>query len=209
MTAPGPELVAYVETIEGYLGRLRGRELSLSPRDVGLARRLHSAGVPLANVMAAIDRAREAAGPAVSLAFAARFLRNPARPRPDGTGRGPAQALAAGPARVETPNLEALIAALTREEWRGDVFVERLTAQARELVEEGRAGDLAAGLQSLDAAVDAWLAGRLSAKELQACRLELRRSLARAVSHVAAREEAVRREAVRRARERLRLPRLV
>jgi hypothetical protein len=64
----------YLEAVESHLSRLRGRSVSLAGHDFDQARSLHRAGIPLANVLTAIDRAAEAAGPVVSLGFCERFL---------------------------------------------------------------------------------------------------------------------------------------
>jgi len=50
-------LLAYVEAIETHLSRLRGRDHMLLPADFSLARAWHAAGVPLAEVLAALDEA--------------------------------------------------------------------------------------------------------------------------------------------------------
>ena len=50
-------LVAYVESIERHIQRLRGRERLLSPPDFQLARRWHRAGVPLELIFGAIEGA--------------------------------------------------------------------------------------------------------------------------------------------------------
>jgi len=66
---PDPELVAFVEAIEAHLGRLRGAEHVLSPRDFALARGWHAAGVALADVLTALDAAHAETGQSPSLAF--------------------------------------------------------------------------------------------------------------------------------------------
>ena len=52
----------YFLALEEHFGRLRGKPLLLSPRDVALAREWHEAGLPLEAVLRGIDRffAREA-----------------------------------------------------------------------------------------------------------------------------------------------------
>ena len=50
------DLEAFVAAIERHFSARRGHEHVLSPRDFALAREWHSAGVPLATVLAGIDR---------------------------------------------------------------------------------------------------------------------------------------------------------
>jgi hypothetical protein len=52
-----PALLAYVESIERHIQRLRGRERLLSPPDFKLAERWHRAGVPLGLIIEAIEQA--------------------------------------------------------------------------------------------------------------------------------------------------------
>ena len=59
MSAPGVR--GYVEAIEAHLRARRGVDHILSPRDFGLARSWHEAGVPLATVLVGMDRAFESA----------------------------------------------------------------------------------------------------------------------------------------------------
>jgi hypothetical protein len=63
-----PDLEAYVESIEKHLRARRGVDHVLSPRDFGLARSWHQAGLPLATVLVGIDRAFES-GEVTSLSF--------------------------------------------------------------------------------------------------------------------------------------------
>jgi len=69
----------YVEALERHLGRLSGRDHVLSPEDFALARSWHAAGIPLAEVLAALDAARPDAGPPRSLRYVRRAVE--ARPR--------------------------------------------------------------------------------------------------------------------------------
>jgi hypothetical protein len=62
-------LEAYVEAIEAHFRTLKGRDHALSPRDFALAKGWHQAGVPLATVLVAIDRAFEGDPQMSSLAF--------------------------------------------------------------------------------------------------------------------------------------------
>ncbi len=200
---------AYVDAIEGYLGRLRGRPVSLVGHEFALARDFHAAGVSLASVLSAIDRGREAAGPVVSLSFCSRFLRGQVRPGSAGavTPEAPPRGVSSEAVRATLRRLEALVEALSREEWREDVTVGRLLEQARALLRQPPA-DVDDQVLRIDRAVDAWISAGLAVEEVERCRRELHRSLARAASSTSAVDEAVRREAARRVRERLRLPRL-
>lgn len=67
-----PDLEAYVEAIEAYLGRRRRREQTLSPRDFALARAWFGAGIPLATVLVALDEAFDSGQRAPSLAYCRR-----------------------------------------------------------------------------------------------------------------------------------------
>jgi hypothetical protein len=66
-------LRAFVEAIELHLGRLRGREVVLSPPDFALARAWHAAGIDLARVLAALDD-HAARHPTVSLSAVRRSV---------------------------------------------------------------------------------------------------------------------------------------
>jgi hypothetical protein len=67
LTEPGVE--AYVDAIEEHLRARRGVDHILTPRDFGLARHWHRAGVPLATVLVGIDLAFEGAPGVTSLAY--------------------------------------------------------------------------------------------------------------------------------------------
>jgi hypothetical protein len=54
---PDPDLVAYAEALERHLSRLRGVEHVLTPPDFALSRSWYEAGIPLVEVLAALDEA--------------------------------------------------------------------------------------------------------------------------------------------------------
>lgn len=103
-----PELERYVNAIEEHLGRRRGRECVLSPPDFDLARRWYAAGIPVGNVVAAIDALAAEGREPTSLALCRRQVE--ARP-----GRAPLRGAGeAGrePARVPVARPEAIRRAL-------------------------------------------------------------------------------------------------
>jgi hypothetical protein len=101
------DLEAYVEAIEGHLRARRGIEHTLSPRDFGLARAWHQAGVSLATVLVGLDRAFETSDSVSSLAYCRRFVDElaAASPLPPPRPAPPAES-------VPLPELEGVLAAL-------------------------------------------------------------------------------------------------
>lgn len=75
------ELRAYVEALESHLGRLRGREVVLSPPEFALARAWHGVGIDLARVLAALD-SHAATHPSVSLSAVRRSVEAKAEREP-------------------------------------------------------------------------------------------------------------------------------
>ena len=63
-----------MEAIESHLRARRGMDHILSPRDFGLARGWHQAGVPLATVLVGMDRAFETGADVTSLAYCRRWV---------------------------------------------------------------------------------------------------------------------------------------
>jgi hypothetical protein len=102
-----PDVKAYVEAIEAHLRARRGVDHILSPRDFGLARGWHEAGVPLATVLVGMDRAFEAASNVTSLAFCRRWVEElaAAGPRPQLRPAPP-------PERVPLKEVEGLLTTL-------------------------------------------------------------------------------------------------
>jgi len=93
--AADPELSAYVGAIEAALTRQLGREHVLSPPDFNLARGWHAAGLPLAIVVAGLERAIAAGFEPRSLLACRRFVESGAR-----------AALAAGAPATALPALD-------------------------------------------------------------------------------------------------------
>jgi len=83
LTEPGVE--AYVDAIEEHLRARRGVDHILTPRDFGLARHWHQAGVPLATVLVGIDLAFEGGQGVTSLAYCRKRVEELASygPRPE------------------------------------------------------------------------------------------------------------------------------
>jgi hypothetical protein len=77
VSAPDPDLLAYVEGIERHLRRFKGAEVVLSPPEFALARTWHAAGIPLTRVLAGIDGAQEDGAPPRSLLFYRRRVEEP------------------------------------------------------------------------------------------------------------------------------------
>lgn len=103
------ELEAFVVAIERHFSAKRGKQHLLSPRDFALARGWHAAGLPLATVLAGVDRVLARERDVVSLRYCRRSIE--------------ALASAASPAEVESTSdlapeeiaarLEALHSAMT------------------------------------------------------------------------------------------------
>jgi hypothetical protein len=89
VTAPS-DLEAYVEAIEAHMRTLRGRDHALSPRDFALAKGWHQAGVALATVLVAIDRAFEGNPQVSSLAYCRHQVEDMATAGPRPAAPGPA-----------------------------------------------------------------------------------------------------------------------
>lgn len=89
------ELERYVTTIEEHLGRRRGRDHALSPPDFDLVRRWHAAGVPVGDILAAVDAVVADGRDPTSLALC--------RPRVESRpGRAPLRSAGAGEPRPAT-----------------------------------------------------------------------------------------------------------
>jgi len=211
VTVLDEELRAYVDGIEDYLRRLRGAEHTLSPRDFALARSWHSAGVPLAVVLVAVDEAFEGRGEVASLTACRHRVERLAPAEP---GRGAhsressglpdisslLDALIEGLERLASPRAGVMGLALERARELG-AFVSVASRPNWDYVERK--------LREVDAEVDSTVLGALEPAVLE----ELRRGSARAVERhrgrvaTGALEAAIDRSLVQRARERLGLPR--
>lgn len=202
--------------IEAHLGARRGARCTLSPRDFGIARGWHAAGLPLATVLVGIDRALDDSGEkAASLAFCRRpveelqasGLRPATRPPPPAETlplpelRGllgalfeRLEALRPGPLACFEPPLRKiqevrdLLAVAARPNW------DYLRAKLREIDDDVAAASLEA----------------TSPVDREAFRDEARRAVERLRGRLeeAALEDAMLRFVVQRARERLGLPRV-
>ncbi|HET7294174.1 MAG TPA: hypothetical protein VFM88_17235 [Vicinamibacteria bacterium] len=202
--------------IEAHLGARRGAPFVLSPRDFGLARGWHAAGLPLATVLVGIDRALDDAGErAASLGFCRRRveelqasgLRPAARPAPPAEALPLAdlrellgalferlQALRPGPLACFEPPLRKiqevrdLLAVAARPNW------DYLRGKLREIDDDVAAASFEA----------------TSPEEREGIRVEARRAVERHRGRLDddALEDAMLRFVVQRARERLGLPRV-
>ena len=68
------ELQAFVQALEAWFTRHRGREHVLSPQDFSLARGWHAAGVSLAEVLTVLDEAAGSGEAIGSLGYCRRRL---------------------------------------------------------------------------------------------------------------------------------------
>lgn len=101
-----PLLEAYVVAVERQLGRHLGREHVLSPPDFQLARAWHSAGLPLATLLAGVDAAFSAGFGPRSLQACQRFVERNWRAQlagqqPTGAACAPREPLAELVARLD------------------------------------------------------------------------------------------------------------
>lgn len=207
-----PDLEAFVVAIERHLSARRGRSHTLSPPDFALAREWHGASVPLAAVLAGIDRAFERENDVASLRFCRRFVEAlagdaaPAR-RPAGDEpRTPSEDLHARLLELR----DALVGAA-----RPAVFErpERCLAELIDLAAVAREPNwayLRGKLEELDRLVEESALLALEPAEAAALRAEAEQAARRQQGHVAeaALAEARGRYLRRRARERFRLPRV-
>jgi hypothetical protein len=210
-----PDFEAFVDGIEKHFRARRGSEHLLSPRDFNLARSWYELGIPLATVLVGIDRSFEG-GDVTSLSYCRRRVEELAaagnRPRirptaqreqlPLGEVVGVLQdlhkhllQLKPGPAACFEPPLrkiqevEDLLTVSSRPNW----------------------DYLRRKLMEIDEDVSAALLSALSPDELESCRAEASRAVARHRGKLAddALEDAMGRYVVQRARERLGLPRVM
>jgi hypothetical protein len=204
-------LETFVEAIEAALRSRRGRDHVLSPRDFALARGWHEAGVPLANVLVAIDAAFERDPQTASLALCRRRV----------------EELAAGTARARLAARETERASLPEVAERLDALRERLEelpgrAAALPLAELAEMADLVAvasrpnwdylreRLRRIDELVAGAAVEALGPADAAALRDEAARAAERLRGKVDERAlaEAAERLLRQRARETMRLPRV-
>jgi Arc/MetJ family transcription regulator len=206
---------AYVEAIEGHLRARRGVDHILSPRDFGLARAWHQAGVPLATVLVGMDRAFEHNPNVTSLAFCRRRVEELAAsgPRPPMRPTPPTES-------VPLSDVEELLDSLleTLEKVRpgpGACFEPplRKIREVRDLIAVAVRPNweyLRAKLEEIDDDVSAAVVQALSDEQLREFREEAGRAIERHRGRVdeAALADAMARYTLQRAREKLGLPRV-
>jgi Arc/MetJ family transcription regulator len=210
-----PEVQAYVEAIEAHLRARRGVDHILSPRDFGLARGWHEAGVPLATVLVGMDRAFEAASNVTSLAFCRRWVEElaAAGPRPQLRPAPP-------PERVPLKEVEGLLTTLLEKLGSvkappGSAFEPplRKIREVQELISVASRPNwsyLREKLREIDDDVSAAVVHALSPADLEEFRDEAARAIERHRGRVdeEALSDAMARYTLQRARERLGLPRV-
>ncbi len=208
------ELEGFVDALERHLSARRGRTHALSPPDFALAREWHAARLPLAAVLAGIDRAFEGEADVSSLGFCRRHVEALARAATPAAGERPRGEEAQTPPEDLLARLHALrvaIAGVSRP-----ALFERPLRGLSELIDlasvarEPNWAYLRGKLEDLDGQVETAAAEALPPAEAQGLAAEAERAARRQQGKVseAALEEARRRYLRRRARERFRLPRV-
>lgn len=206
---------AYVEAIEGHLRARRGVDHILSPRDFGLARGWHQAGVPLATVLIGMDRAFESNPNVTSLAYCRKRVEELAAsgPRPPMRPAPPTES-------VPLSEVEELLASLldTLEKMRPgpNACFEpplRKIVEVRDLIAVALRPNweyLRGKLEEIDDDVSAAVVQALSDDQLKEFREEAGRAIERHRGRVdeAALADAMSRYTLQRAREKLGLPRV-
>jgi hypothetical protein len=204
-----PDLEAYLEAIEALLGRRHGAERVLGPRDFAVAQAWHRAGVPLANVLAAIEEAFAAGERVSSLSFcAARVLARTAGPGSVSAGPIPARQRDLAVALGEL--CEGLMRLATAGRPEAEALLGKVRAASRQLEGGTPTPQLGAALEEIDQEVERLLLQTLPRAALEGHRAASSRALRRAHGRVepVVLEDALRRLAVGTARERLGLPRV-
>ena len=205
---PAAGLEAYLLAIERHLARHKGAEHVLSPRDFALVKAWHTAALPLAVVLAGIDRAAERSGGVNSLQRCRRLIEGmaaatqplaPAPAQPPGDMEQRLGALQAALAVARRPVAFELAARRVAE-------LLDLTAVAR----EPNLSYLQRKLEELDEAVDGAALEALGPAELEALRADASTALPRGgpTGGRGDLQEARLRYMRRRARERFALPRV-
>jgi len=192
-----PALHAYVSSLEAALTRLRGRSVTLSPRDFALARGWFEAGIPVERVRDALERAQAEGQSPSALAY----VRRQVEARPGRVGSRHSE-LPQDP-EEGTASLSDLRAALSRlPESAADAF-----AGVRAFLERIGPAPSPEALRDLDDALGAAALTAVPEPELSRWRAEAARARTRQ-AHLspAALDEAERRTLTRRARERWGVP---
>lgn len=204
---PSATLEAYVLAIERHLARHRGAEHVLSPRDFALAKQWHAAALPLAAVLAGIDRAAASDGGATSLLRCRRLIEGlAAAAQPE----APAPAQPPGDMEMRLAALQAAIAGARRP--MAFELASRRLAELLDLAAVAREPNWSyfqRKLDELDEAVDVAALEALAPAELEQLREDAIAALARQKpAGRAALQDARLRYMRRRARERFALPRV-
>ncbi len=206
---------AYVDAIEQHLRARRGVDHILTPRDFGLARHWHQAGVPLATVLVGIDLAFEAADqPVTSLAYCRRRVEELAAsgPRPGRRMAAPIESVSLAEIGGVLDSLSERLVALRPGP---DACFEaplRLVEEMRSLVAIAAKPNwdyLRRKLLEIDESVADAVIRSLDAEERSAYEAEARRAVERHRGRMdaAALGDAMSRFIAHRARERRKLPR--
>jgi hypothetical protein len=190
-------LESYVSTLEAALSRIRGRSVTLSPRDFALARGWFEAGIPAERVREALERAQSEGQSPSGLAYVQRQVEG--RPGRLGSRRSeqPEGSEAGAPALAQ---LQAALARLPES-------AAASFAGVRRALERTGTEPTPEALDELDRALDAAALDAVPEPELQRWRADAARARTRQ-AHLppAALDEAERRALTRRARERWGLP---
>lgn len=193
-----PLLEAYVAAVERQLGRYLGREHVLSPPDFQLARAWHSAGLPLATLLAGVDAAFSAGFGPRSLQACRRFVERSWRAQL--AGRQPAGA-AFAPREPPLAELVARLEALVAE---GRQAFAPCAREARALLAAREVPEPAGRMEALRQAVASAARTALEPDQELAARREALRALRRhAGLPEPEREAALERHVTRRALQRL------
>ncbi len=202
--------------IEAHLAARRGSAAILSPRDFGLAREWHAAGLPLATVLVGIDRALDEAGERVaSLGYCRRRVEElrASGVRPGVRPTPPAEGLPLADLRALLLGLSERLQALRPGPFACFEPPLRKIQEVRDLlaVAERPNWDYLRGkLREIDDDVAAACFEATSPEERDGFRDEARRAVERHRGRLddAALDDAMLRFVVQRARERLGLPRV-
>ena len=204
-------LEAYLVAIERHFSKHRGAEHVLSPRDFALAKAWHAAALPLAAVLAGIDRAAERDPGVSSLLRCQRLVEGlAAAAEPAAAPETPAET----PAEDLSQRLEALQAAIGAA--RQPIVFEQAARRLSELLDlaavarEPNWDYLSRKLEELDEIVDTAALEALDATEREGVRADASAALLsqKLRGRSAALEETRLRYMKRRARERFALPRV-
>jgi hypothetical protein len=204
------DLEAFVVAIERHFSTKSGKQHVLSPRDFALARGWHAAGVPLATVLAGVDRVMARERDVASLRYCRRSVEALAsaaqRSEVPGAGAPPPQDMVA---RLEA--LRSAIGGISQPalfDRPGRRLAELLDLAA--VARKPNWGYLRSKLEELDTLVDAAALEALAPAELASLRAEATAVAARGAGEGgrATLEDARQHYLRRRARERFALPRV-